>query len=207
MVALVSGVNGHHLERAQLAEHKDMNGDLLLCGVGLLALSLACKSKAEPGEAIADPPGAGTGEAPSVEPAPKPKAAFVAQAGEVIADYAANEVRADAKYKDKRMVVVGVVDEIKKDVLDSIYVIVATPECFGNHRLEHLDKCMVQVQAFFEDDQVAAAAKLNKGDSAAFECTGNGLMMNVLLKDCRLAKIATPVVPASSPAGAKPKKP
>ncbi len=175
-------------------------------GTTLLLAALACKapSKSEPGN---DPPSAAPSASQPEAAATKPKP-IVVHPRDLLADYKANEVRADAKYKGKRVIVIGVVDEIKKDVLDSIYVIVAPPECVG-HRLEN-PKCGIeQVQAFFEDDQTSVAAGLDKGKVVAFDCTVEGLMMNVILKKCSLAKRpdGTPLeVPSDSPSATAPTK-
>ena len=117
-------------------------------------------------------------------------------AEDLLAEYKANEVRADAKFKGKRVRVLGVVDVYGEGRLDSIYVTLRAPDCFPSHGVPDREKCPPEaVQAFFEDEQAGQAAQLNKLDVIALDCTGEGLMMNVLFKRCTMAKIPNNPMP------------
>jgi hypothetical protein len=105
-------------------------------GVPFLAIGLACKAPAKEDPSAAATATSAASAAGTAPPEEKPKPLVVA-AEDLVAEYKANEVRADAKYKGKRVVVFGVADDIKKDVLDSIYVIVASPECEGRLRFQN----------------------------------------------------------------------
>jgi hypothetical protein len=106
-------------------------------------------------------------------PPPKPSATDV-QLRTLLGDYHNNEVRADALYKDKLVQVTGIVGDVKKDIMGNIYVTVGTGAAFE----------IPVVQAFFDDSNASKAAMLNKGDKVTVRGKVDGLMMNVLLKDC-----------------------
>jgi aspartyl/asparaginyl-tRNA synthetase len=101
---------------------------------------------------------------------------------ELLSEYKDNEVRADAKFKDKLIVVGGAVREVKKDILDHVYVKVGDHERTGTQALVEIPA----VQCFPKDDQIAKAASLSKGDLVAVRGHVEGLMMNVLIKDCEI---------------------
>jgi len=174
-----------------------------------LLVALACKAPAKDSAPAAE---ATATAAKTAAPKPKP---IVVQAQELVGEYKANEVRADARFKGKRLIVIGVADDIKKDVLDSIYVIITAPECVGDRKFTNSARCGIEeVQAFFEDEQAGDAAAINKGVTIAVDCTVEGKMMNVLLKHCTIAKMpdgkviasgsAEPTIPSA--AKTKPKK-
>jgi hypothetical protein len=93
-------------------------------------------------------------------------------ASALIAEYEANEVSADNNFKGKTFYVSGTVADIKKDVLNHIYVTLNT------------DNIIRKVQCYFEDAETAA--KLSKDMKVTFMGKCGGLMMNVLMKDCKL---------------------
>jgi putative nucleic acid binding protein len=82
---------------------------------------------------------------------------------------------ADAAYKGKRVRITGgIVDDIKKDILDQPYVTIGTGLLFE----------IPQVQCTLSGEQVATAARLNKGDRVTVTGEVSGLLMNVQMKDC-----------------------
>jgi len=93
-------------------------------------------------------------------------------ASQLVAEYEANEVSADNNFKGKTFYVSGTVVDIKKDVLNHIYVILKS------------DNIIRRVQCYFEDAETAA--KLSKDMNVTFMGKCDGLMMNVLMKDCKL---------------------
>ncbi|WP_198170319.1 OB-fold protein [Mucilaginibacter arboris] len=95
-------------------------------------------------------------------------------AHDLTATYEANEVAADENFKGKTFYVTGTITDIKKDVLDNIYVTLKGNEMFR------------QVQCFFEDKETAA--QMHKGMKVTFKGTCDGLMINVLMKDCVLVQ-------------------
>ena len=95
-------------------------------------------------------------------------------AKQLTATYQANEVNADNNFKGKTFYVTGTVTDIKKDIMDNIYVTLEGDEMFR------------EVQCFFEDKEVAG--QMQKGMVVTFKGKCDGLMMNVLMKDCVLAE-------------------
>jgi len=93
-------------------------------------------------------------------------------ASQLVAEYEANEVSADNTFKGKTFYVSGTVVDIKKDVLNHIYVTLKS------------DNIIRRVQCYFEDAETAA--KLSKNMNVTFMGKCDGLMMNVLMKDCKL---------------------
>jgi len=90
------------------------------------------------------------------------------------AEYQENEVAADLKYKGKVLLVTGTVDDIGKDITDSIYVSVSDGEEYS----------LSGVQWFFGDSQTSLAADLKEEQNISIKGKCEGLMINVLLKGC-----------------------
>ena len=98
--------------------------------------------------------------------------------GNLLDEYKDNEVRADAKYKDQTIEVTGLVGDVKKDILGSIYVTVGRGALFE----------FPVVQCFAARGQEAAAANLSKGNRVTVRGRVSGLVMNVLVKDCTIVQ-------------------
>ena len=88
--------------------------------------------------------------------------------------YQQNEVSADNNFKGKRFYVEGIVENIKKDIFDNIYVTLKTGEIIGS------------VQCYLDNADVAS--QLKKGQRITVYGKCNGLMMNVLMKDCKVVE-------------------
>lgn len=95
-------------------------------------------------------------------------------ASQLYADYEANGVAADEKYKGKVLLVTGVVNNIDKDILDAIYVTLKADEYFGD------------VQCYFADSHTKTAAQLSKGQKITVKGKCDGKLMNVALKGCTI---------------------
>ena len=93
-------------------------------------------------------------------------------AADLTQNYIDNEVRADENFKGKKFYVEGTVSDIKKDIMDDIYVTLEGSEMFR------------EVQCYFDDK--ATASQLEKGMRVTFFGKCDGLMMNVLMKNCKL---------------------
>jgi hypothetical protein len=94
------------------------------------------------------------------------------KAPNLTASYDENEVKADENFKGKTFFVEGTVRDIKKDIMDDIYVILEGDQMFRD------------VQCFFDDKNTAS--QLQKGMRVTFQGKCDGLMMNVLMKNCVL---------------------
>ncbi len=96
-------------------------------------------------------------------------------AAEIINAYKGNEVAADSQYKNKVVEITGVVGDIKKDLLDDIYVTLGTGEQFE----------IPIVQCFLAEGMEAKAGSLKQGSQLTVTGRVDGLLMNVLVKECR----------------------
>lgn len=94
----------------------------------------------------------------------------------LLGEYKDNEVRADGQFKGQLVQVTGVVGDVKKNVTDSIYVTVGTGQQFE----------IPEVQCFVADGQEKRAAALSKGAKVTVRGRVDGLMMNVLVRDCEI---------------------
>jgi hypothetical protein len=92
------------------------------------------------------------------------------------AEYEANEVAADNRYKGRKLLVKGLVTSIEKDFMDNIVVHLAG----GQYEFD-------TVMATLEDSQNSAAATLNKGDVIKLACTGGARIVSTpTLSDCTI---------------------
>ncbi len=92
------------------------------------------------------------------------------------ADYDGNEVAADQKYKGKTLLVTGTVDDIGKDIMDTMYVTLIGDGAIG------------QVQCFFAKSHAGELAGLRKGMNLSVKGRCDGKMMNVMMKGCTLQR-------------------
>lgn len=92
----------------------------------------------------------------------------------LLSEYSDNEVRADSAFKGRYVHFDGVVNDVKRDILNTIYV------TFGTGRMLEVP----QVQCFFSEAQAPQAARLSKGAKVSVRGRVDGLMVNVLLRDC-----------------------
>lgn len=99
--------------------------------------------------------------------------------GELLSAYQGNEVGADVKYKDKYIQTTGIIGDIKKDIMDNLYVIVG--KTGGDFEIPAL-------QAFFVDEYTDQLANLKKGSKIEVICLIEGLMMHVLGKRCKIVQ-------------------
>lgn len=93
-----------------------------------------------------------------------------------LSEYRDNEIRADALYKGKLVQVTGRVSDTKRDILNNIFVTLGTGRMFE----------IPEVQCFFENRWASAAAQLSKGQTITVRGRVDGLMFNVLVKNCEI---------------------
>lgn len=94
-------------------------------------------------------------------------------AAQLYADYAANEVSADSKYKGKWLYVTGNVAEIGKDFTDDPYVSLVGESRYAN------------VRALFKKSMNGQLAELQKGQKISLTCVGKGRLVGDAILDCR----------------------
>ncbi len=93
-------------------------------------------------------------------------------APQLYADYDANEVAADNRYKGKVVVVNGIVEDIGKDLLDNAYIMLFSGDM------------MFGVQCFFAESEEHSFGSLSKGQQVSIKGRVEGKLGNVLLKGC-----------------------
>jgi hypothetical protein len=96
-------------------------------------------------------------------------------AGELYAAYEKNEVSADQMYKGKILAVEGTIENIGKDIIDSIYITLETGDFLSN------------VQCYFKKEDADIVANLSKGQNVTVvgKCTGLSLG-SVMIKDSKI---------------------
>jgi hypothetical protein len=98
-------------------------------------------------------------------------------AEKLIDEYKANEVGADAFYKDRSLEVTGIIENIGKDILDTPYVTLTSN---GNQGIP-------AVQCMFDDNpNMGQLGHLKQGAEITVVGTCQGKMMNVLLRGCSI---------------------
>lgn len=95
-------------------------------------------------------------------------------AGQLFEDYDANEIAADEKYKDRVIAVSGTVDDIGKDILDTMYITLQT------------ENSIMSVQCMFADEHSSQLADFSKGQRVVVKGKCDGKLGNVLLRGCVL---------------------
>ncbi len=94
----------------------------------------------------------------------------------LFSDYESNEIAADQKYKGKTLLVTGTVEDIGKDIMNTMYLTLTGDGPFAN------------VQCFFGQSHESQLAGLRKGMTVSVKGQCDGKMMNVLMRGCTLAK-------------------
>ena len=91
-------------------------------------------------------------------------------------EYDFNEIAADQKYKDKKILVQGFIDSIGKDILGQAYV-----------SLQTTNQTLSRVKCVFSQEQEASLASLKPGYPVWIvgRCVGQQIL-NVILEDCRV---------------------
>ena len=94
-------------------------------------------------------------------------------ASEIFAEYEANSVRAEQRYKDTVVAVSGRVDSIGRDIMDTPYITLETGELFG------------QVQCMLAESHVDLAASVDSGDQVTLKGRVDGKMGNLIIRGCQ----------------------
>jgi hypothetical protein len=102
--------------------------------------------------------------------------AMSVSATRLYADYRANEISADQRYKGKALLVTGVVDNIGKDMMDTMYVTLKGDEILGS------------VQCYFAESHASKLSGLREGMNISIKGRCDGLMMNVMMKGCTIQR-------------------
>lgn len=95
-------------------------------------------------------------------------------ANELYGEYDRNEVAADSKYEGRVIAVTGAIQDIGKDVLDDVYIVIG-----GAGFLDG-------VQCTFIESQASKVGSLSKGQSVTVKGVVGGKLGNVLVNQCSL---------------------
>jgi len=99
-------------------------------------------------------------------------------AEQLLAEYKANEIAADEKYKGKAIEVTGTIENIGKDILDNMYVALKSGEQYDFR----------SVQCFLGENLRKEAASLSKGSRITVRGECAGMMGTIQINDCEFVK-------------------
>lgn len=95
------------------------------------------------------------------------------KASTLMADYDANEVSADEKYKGQTLGVTGTIQEIGKDAFGNVFISLGSRGAFNS------------VHSFLSDEAARTAGQLVKGKAITLVCTGMGMVVgSPIVKGC-----------------------
>jgi hypothetical protein len=119
--------------------------------------------------------GSAGGSSAAAPPPPPAEPAIEVTATQLHKAYHANEVAADAQYKDKHVLVTGTVEGIKKDAFGSPYLSIESGQMFMN------------LHCTFSRDSAGQLAQVSKGSSVKLAGRVSGMVVgSVMVKDCQL---------------------
>ena len=106
-----------------------------------------------------------------------PEAVIEITAEELWATYDKNELAGDQAYKDKTLVITGVVDSIESGLGDTPYLTLRAGDEYN----------FSTPQAHFDKTETDGLVTLSKGDNITLKCKGNGeIMGSPMLSDCTI---------------------
>jgi hypothetical protein len=97
-------------------------------------------------------------------------------AADLCAAYDANEVSADGRYKNQRLMIDGIVDNVGKDITQAPYVTLGTANAIA------------RVQLLFDKSSGTALSGLSRGSHFSADCVVAGKLMNVIAKNCHISR-------------------
>lgn len=97
-------------------------------------------------------------------------------ASQLMRDYEANEIAADAKYKNKLVNVSGTIANIGKDILDTPYVSLDA------------DSLVFGIQCMFAKSDQESLVSLSNGVRVTLQGRVSGKLGNVLVKECLILR-------------------
>lgn len=151
-------------------------GSMFLLGIGSCVLCVGALGKAgREGAAAAARENSTTPAVTAATPSRPSAPPVVVTAKQLFADYKANEIAADEKYKDKNLLVSGPIQSIDKDAFNTMQVKLGVGDQFG----------FESVMASLDDSQKSKAMSLQKGKPIAVLCQGGTMIIGTpTLKDC-----------------------
>jgi hypothetical protein len=107
----------------------------------------------------------------------EPKPVLSVTAIKMASEYKANEVSADAKYKDQLVEISGTVDTIGKDIVDTPYISFET---------ENPYEIINRIQCMFKNEDTVALSAVSKGQKIRLRGTVSGELGNIIVKGCKI---------------------
>lgn len=148
------------------SRHKILTGILIIFIIGILGNANTSKLSTEGSTTT-------TGQTQITKEEEK-EVAITITAKELFAQYEANEIQADEKYKNKRLEVSWEISNIGKDILDNPYIALKTTNAIWS------------VQCMLADSEKSKASQLQKGGQITLEGKNTGKLGNVILRDCKI---------------------
>ncbi len=99
---------------------------------------------------------------------------YIVSADDLFMEYEGNEIAADRKYKGEIVLVHGTIENIGKDVMNDMFIVVG-----GSGLLDG-------VHCVFADDQESLVADLSKGQRVSVKGKVSGKLVYVLVRNCEL---------------------
>ena len=94
-------------------------------------------------------------------------------------EYNRNEIAADAKYKNKKLQITGVINNIGSDIMGSVYITLSIGEEYS----------ITDVQCYFDSKaEIEKVSTLEKGQTVTLLGVGDGKTFNVLVKKCKIVE-------------------
>ncbi|MDP1625314.1 MAG: hypothetical protein Q8L64_06160 [bacterium] len=112
----------------------------------------------------------------AVAPVPEPVPTIKVTADQLMNEYNANEISAEAKYKGKVIQVSGTVESIGKDIVGSAYIALRTG---GEYSIS-------SVQCMFPKSAESALAQVSKEERIVLEGQVSGKLGNVIVRSCKI---------------------
>lgn len=109
---------------------------------------------------------------------PVEEAAIKVTASQLYSDYEANEVAADAKYKDKKVEITGTISSIGKDLMDTPYVVLVVSP----------NNPVFSVQCMFDKSEQSKLASLSKDSKIVLSGKVSSKLGNVIVRDCSIVE-------------------
>lgn len=94
----------------------------------------------------------------------------------LLSQYKDNEVRAGEYFKGKNIQITGIVESVKRDILNSIYITMGT-----GRNIE-----IPMAQCLFDEKQKSQVTSLRNGDIVTVRGRVSGLMFNVIIRECSI---------------------
>ena len=112
------------------------------------------------------------------ESKPVEEVAIKVTASQLYTDYEANEVAADAKYKDKNVEISGTISSIGKDLMDTPYVaLVVSP-----------NNPVFSVQCMFDKSDQSKLTSLSKDSKIVLLGKVSSKLGNIIVRDCSIVE-------------------